>query len=418
MSSETGSLFELNEYIRRVVALNFPEPLWVRAEIAQLSESKDHYYLQLVEKAADSTDIIARNDAVIWAPTYRRLFGKYLRKLKAVLQPGLEVRLLVQADYHEQYGLKLIIEDIDPDFSIGQVEQQRLETIETLKSAGIFDQNRALRLPPVLQRIAVLSSPNAAGLQDFTEHLRQNIYVYSFKYQLFPIAVQGIHVEREFLTQIKKIESARDQFDCIALIRGGGSKLDLGAFDQLEVARAVATCTLPVLTGIGHETDRSVVDLVAFQALKTPTAVADFLINQNARFEAEILHLGQLVKSNAGRLLKQDQIRLEHLSQQLAFESKKACLYTANRLENLEMTLRGSLKMRLNNERNDLRRLADLVEALNPENAMKRGFTLTTKAGKVVTSAHELRPGDRIETHFADGRKQSIVQATEKTTDL
>ncbi|RKZ09334.1 exodeoxyribonuclease VII large subunit, partial [bacterium] len=282
---DTFSLLELNAHIRQVVALNFEQLIWVSCEISQARQSRGHHYLELVEKAEHSDDIRAQSSAVIWARTFSRIRKKCGDLIDDILQDGVEVRVQVRVDFHERYGLKLVIEDIDPSFTMGNLETRRREILETLQKKGLVEKNGLLPLPVVPQRIAVLSSEHAAGYHDFMQHLRENPYEYHFDTHLFPVALQGSSVEKEVVTALQSVAKAAVHYDCVAIIRGGGSRLDLSGFDNLAIGEAIAHCPIPVFTGIGHEIDQSVADIVANYALKTPTAVADAIIEMTATFE-------------------------------------------------------------------------------------------------------------------------------------
>ncbi|MBK7408766.1 MAG: exodeoxyribonuclease VII large subunit [Saprospirales bacterium] len=329
------TLYELNEYIRRVVSLNFPDPVWVQCEIFQLSNSRGHYYIQLVQKDGAEDQILARADAVLWQRQYQLLRRDLGPLLDEVLREGLEVLVQVRVTYDERYGLQYHIVQVDPAFSLGKLEIQRQETIRQLKAEGLLEKNAAIPLPPVMQRIAICSSPQAAGLKDFLDQLHQNPYGYRFTTHLFTTAMQGQQVEPEMLARIREIEHQQSRFDCLVVIRGGGSRLDLAAFDQLPLCRGVANCHLPVFSGIGHETDETVLDLVAHTSLKTPTAVAEHLLNHNAAFETRIVQTGNRVGQLVQSTLHVHDQRLAMLGQQLRNYVQLNLQRESQRLEHL-----------------------------------------------------------------------------------
>src|SRR6188474_709634 len=291
MSKEsTYSLLELNQYIRRVISLNFDEPLWIECEIGQASLSRGHWYVDLIQK--EGNNIVAQCQAAMWANVYAYLKRKSPIPPEDILKQGMAVKLKVNVDYHERYGLKLIIEDIDSSFTIGQLEMQRQAILKEIKERGLIRKNAETHLPVVLQRLAVISSDRAAGYKDFIKHIEDNLYGYDLHIDLFEAAMQGQQVESEILACLESIEAIVDQYDAVAIIRGGGGRTDLAAFDNLTLAIKVAHYPIPVLIGIGHEIDQSVLDLVAYSSLKTPTAVADFIIERNASFETELEEIG------------------------------------------------------------------------------------------------------------------------------
>ena len=275
---QSYSLFELNEYVRRVFALNFQEAIWVRCEIAQINASRGHFYLNLIEKSSEKETVIAQSSAILWAGQYRQLRRKYKKLLDSLLQNGIAILIQVKVDFDERYGLKLLIEDIDPSYTVGQMELKRQAILETLLKKGLLEVNSRIRLPKAIQRIAIISSESAAGLQDYLNHLAINAYGYQFSNQLFSAAMQGANVEKEVLQQLKKIALLKENYDVVIIIRGGGSKLDLAAFDNLELGMAIAKFPLPVLVGIGHEIDETILDRVAHTSLKTQPPLQTFLL--------------------------------------------------------------------------------------------------------------------------------------------
>jgi exodeoxyribonuclease VII large subunit len=409
---ESISLYDLNEYIRRVIALNLPEAMWVRCEIAQLKPSRGHFYLELVEKQDEnnlSGSLKAQAQAVIWNRTHQRLLRKNGAELNYLLQDGMEVLLKVEVDFHEQYGLKLVIQDIDPTYTLGKLELKRRAILKTLKEQNLMAKNGEISLPLVLQKIAIISSEKAAGYQDYLQHLSQNDYQYAYKNELFPAAMQGLNTEKEILKQLKKIERQSADFDCIIIIRGGGAKLDLAAFDNLELAKAVANSSLPVFTGIGHDIDETVLDKVAHLSLKTPTAVADFFIHRMLQFESHLLNIGLGLKEAVNQLLQTQDTQLKQLTQTIDFQSNKTISQAQQMLDFIEIELPRTVKYRFEKEESKLENLKKLVSFLSPEATLKRGFSLTTKDGEIVKNKAKLKQGDVIETHFVDGKVKSEV---------
>jgi exodeoxyribonuclease VII large subunit len=404
---KTYSLYELNEFLRRVVALNFTEAIWITAEVGQINESRGHYFLSLLEK--EESDIVAEMSGVIWASDFRRIKRNLGNDTEGVLSEGVEIRLKGRLDFHERYGIKIIIEEIDPAYTLGKLEIERRKIIAELSKDGLTERQKRLKLPSVVQRIAVISSETAAGYADFQNHLVDNDYGYWFEYELFQTAMQGSLVEKTLLQSLDAIRKRKAEFDCVIIIRGGGSRLDLVAFDNPSVCKAVARFPLPILTGIGHEIDAAVVDLVAFQSLKTPTAVADFLIAHNLKFEAQLLEWGNELKiavqnrliTEGGELARlqdflsvQTRFLLRHQSQILSvFENKVQTLPTQIlKLEN--MKLDNTLK---------------IIDLLSVDSTLKRGFSITrrVKDGSLVTS--EVEKGENIETILRGGKIQSTV---------
>lgn len=406
----TYSLFDLQEHVRRVVALNFAVPVWVSCEIAQHKESKGQHYLSLVQKGEGAFDIIAQADAVLWLRTYRRLKRALGKNVDDILQAGMEVRLQVRLDFHERYGLKFFVEDVDLAFTIGQLELKRRATIEALQKAKLLHKNAEFELPKVLQSIAVLSSENAAGLQDFLAQIQQNSYGYRFKIHLFPTVMQGEKVREELTKQLKKINRRADEFDVAIIIRGGGARLDLSAFDDLSLCKTVAKSKLPILTGIGHDIDESVLDLVAHTSLKTPTAVADFIIQHNVRFESRIVELTWLLQHQVQQIVQQENLRLENASNTLQFYTQRLLQTKQQELKHLRQRIPVFARQYIKLAQQELAHQSDLHHFLSVEQTLARGFSLITKSGQIVRTATDLEKGDEVTLHFADGKKKSRIE--------
>jgi exodeoxyribonuclease VII large subunit len=409
---EALSLFELNEHIRRVIALNFQESLWVRCEIAQVKESRGHFYLDLVEKVPEKDEILAQMQGVIWAKTAWIIKRKLKHVFNELLRDGMEVRLKVRVDYHERYGLKVNIEDIDPAFTLGNIEARKREIVEALYGEGLIGLNAQRPIPMVLQRVAILSTEQAAGYQDFRKHLLQNSWQFRFWLDLYPIAVQGAYVEEQLLAAMDRIHRVKHHYDCIVIIRGGGSRLDLSAFDSIEIGRAIARSPIPVFTGIGHEIDASVADAVAHTALKTPTAVADFLIEVNATYAGSIRELFSQITDRVQRKTDRHKQAIGHLGEMI----RRTPQERISRLHLLLDQIRPGL---LHAAGNQLRRHHDLIthstsllQMLDPKATLERGFSITTLDGKWIRSTTGVTPGDEITTHILDGTIESTVTQT------
>lgn len=407
---QTYTLFQLNEYIRRILALNFAEPIWITAEIAQIGESRGHYFLSLVQKEEEGEEILAQSEAALWEKAHKRLRRQLGITLHEILQAGRSVKLKVQVEYHERYGMKLIIHEVDPTFTLGQLELQRRKTIEALKKAGHLRRNAHLPLPAVIQRLAVISSETAAGYQDFMTQLRQNAYGYSFEIAFFPSAMQGQKVAEELPRQIRKINRQADHFDAVVVIRGGGSRLDLSAFDEKKVAESLAKCKIPVITGIGHEVDETVSDLIAHTRLKTPTAVAEWLIARAVQFETELLQLAQHLQFIGGQSLQREKIALNGILQQLQHLSRATLQKQEQLLDFIASELPYRAQTHLRSETRQIDQLEKMINLLSIESTLARGYTLTSRNGQFLHSKEQLKPGDKIRTRFRDGEVDSEVE--------
>ena len=404
------SLFELNEYIRRIIALNFPTGLWISCEIAQVNESRGHYYFNLIEKDETDGAIIAQSEAVMWKRSYRSLRRKIGKEIDSLLQNGITVMLKVTVDFHERYGLKLTIEDIDPVYTMGKLELQRRETIATLHNGGLLSLNREKSLPKVIQRIAVISSATAAGYKDYQEQLAGNAYGYKFHSTLLPAAMQGQNAVAEITSQLEKIALRPDLYDCVVLTRGGGARLDLMAFDQLELCEKIAKCPIPVLVGIGHEVDETVTDLVAHKSLKTPTAVAAFIIENNLHFESELIDIGQWIQQTIGDRLTSQEQQLRDYEQLLSIQPQNVLLQNSRMLDYLAEELPRLITQQVGHASRNLNQIEQVVGLLNPVAVLARGYSLTMKDGRLVNSAKAVKKGDQLRTKFGDGEVESLVE--------
>lgn len=406
---QTYTLLELNEFIRQVFALNFHERFWVTCEIAQINQSRGHFYLDLVDRADTEAPVSAQLAAVLWHRRYISLRRKYKNLVDDILHQGRTVRLQVKVEFDERFGLKLMIQDIDPSYSIGQMELKRQEILQRLQAEALLHRNAQIPLPAVLQRIAIISSKTAAGLQDFYGQLKHNPYNYQFSTHLFPSAMQGEKTVTEMLQQLQNITKQKSRFDLVVVIRGGGAKLDLASFDSLELGRAVATFPLPVLTGIGHEIDETILDSVAHTALKTPTAVADFIINHSLHFESSLLELATHFKQIVKYKIENEKGQLKADKKLVAIYAKNSMKELSNELFPLQQRLRIALNNTMQAERERLLQLEKICKLLAPETILKRGFSLTLLNGKSISDVQEVKKGDQLETLLSTGNIKSIV---------
>lgn len=383
MSSEKKqvfSLFAVQEHLRHVLQLNMPKALWVEAELSDLSQSRYSVFLSLVQRADDG-DVCATASARIAATHIKTLREELGEQLPALLQKGRQLRMLCKIEYHPRYGLKYEVEDIDTEYSIGQMERQRLQNIGLLHKEQLLNKNRLQSLPSCIKQIALISSREAAGRIDFEQQLLDNQYGLGFCVELFPAAVQGVQLEREILERIAEAEQRAD-IDVLVITRGGGARLDLSGFDSLALCRAIAACKKPVLTAIGHEIDESLVDMVAHSSLKTPTAAAEFIIAHNARLLFDL----QEQKERMDRAVEK------------ALETKKLLL------KEQEQVLDFLLQRNIEKREAQLERLENKLLALSPRAALQRGFAFVRKAGQLLHSTKELEAGDLLEIELADGK--------------
>ncbi|MDC0230703.1 exodeoxyribonuclease VII large subunit [Aureispira] len=375
------TLFELNEHLKRVIAFNMRDSFWINCEISDVGNSKGNIYISLVER--NDFKVQAKAQAVIWSNALEQIKQKIGDSLWSILQVGRQVLIKVQVEFHELYGMKLNIKDIDPSVTIGQLELKRLQVFKQLESEQFTLLNAQVPVSLVWQRIAVISSPKAAGLQDFLQQLNSNPHQYKFHCELFEAVVQGVNTSKEIISQIEKIEKRKEDFDCIVIVRGGGARLDLIGFDDYDLCVAIATCELPVLTGIGHDIDETLADLVAYQKLKTPTAVSEFLIQRALIFETTLLQFALDIKQNVVQKLREEESKIDLIQQQM----------------------NSGVKNRFKLAMQELESLGEKLRILNPTTILSRGFTVITDgSGKMLNSVDHLKKGDEYTLHLMDGK--------------
>ena len=399
------SLYELNEYIKRVMALNFQEAIWVRCEVSQASHSRGSVYLNIVELEEGTEEIKAQASAVIWPRSYIFLQNKLKELLPYILEAGSEVLIKVKVDFNERYGFKLVIEDIDPTYTLGQAEMARQRIIERLKKERLLELNGQRNMSPVLQSIAVISSETAAGYADFMAQLENNIYGYEIHAELFQVAVQGRNVESDVVEAFSEIQANGKHYDAVTIVRGGGSKLDLAGFDNYNIGHAIAMCRLPVIIGIGHEIDSTVTDLVAQVSLKTPTAVAGYIIDRNMKYENDILGLGFEIQENCLETVRERRAEVEHIDymiKQSALNRLHTEKYDMNHLFN---SLKVSAKNIIQHNLQYLDNTESLIGIVDPIKTLKRGFSIIKQDGLVIGSVKDLDTKKEIEIVMKDGSK-------------
>ena len=397
------TLFELNEYVKRVIALNFQEPVWIECELSQVKESRGNYYLDFVQKKEDSEEIIAQSGGYIWFKNALFLKKKLGELFQAILKDGTAVKVKVSVEFHERYGLKLNVEDIDPTFTVGQLELIRQKILQRLQDEGKLDLNKRNRLPSVVQRIAIISAENAAGYIDFINQLAHNPYGYQYKTTLFSAALQGSNTEREVVSALETIFSQKQNFDVIAIIRGGGSKLDLAAFDNYNIAHSISQSPLPVLSGIGHEIDVSVTDLVSHTFFKTPTALAAFLIDYNADFEGKIMDKTWDALLYAQNIIRQHQIGLNQTISTLWFAPSEKLRHGRVLIDNNLSKLGLISKNIVQTQQEKLRFIEIQLELLNPREILKKGFAMVSFGGEWIKSSKSVKDKNVYSLVFSDG---------------
>ena len=412
---EVLTLFELNSLVHEVIEANFDDEYWVTGELSDVSTPAfgGHFYGELVQKDEEEDRIIARARITCWARTYGLLRLRFQKESGETLRKGLQVKLLVQVNFHEQYGYSLNILDIDSTFTLGDLAKRRKEILQQLEKDGILHDNQELPLPRLLKRIAVISSSTAAGYGDFCKQLEQNEYGFHFDVQLFPAVMQGEHVPESIISALESVLSEQP-FDLVVIIRGGGASSDLSDFDSYELAACIAQYPLPVLTGIGHERDETVLDFVAHTRVKTPTAAAAFIIDHQAEEATLLDDLYFRITHSAEERILQEKQRLEHQKAVLPLLFTNFIQGKQNGLQLLRQGLMNAGNQRLEREQHRLELMKQRLNSLDPKLLLKRGYTITTCGGKIVRSIEGLAEGEVLTTQTENGDIYSKVVLCKK----
>ena len=429
-SEKRLTLYELNSLVREVLECEMPDEYWVETELSECREARGHCYMELIQKDERSATPIAKASARCWASKWTLIRPYFERTTGQQLHVGMKVLLKVYAQFHEAYGFSWIVTDIDPTYTLGDMARKRQEIIRQLKTEGVFDLQKELRMPLFCQRIAVISSETAAGYGDFCNQLADNPYGFKFHTQLFPAIMQGEGVEQSVINALECIYN--EQFDCVVIIRGGGATSDMSGFDTLALAENVANFPLPIITGIGHDRDESILDMVSHTRVKTPTAAAAFLIDHLKTVmdilndsQEQILRLAQqkltyyktqfaTVAEVLPRLFSNVKIRqearLEALNNRLILSSGSRLSTLNAQLSTLAEHLPILLDRRLMAEKHRLQLVEEKARSLDPTLLLSRGYSMTMKDGKIVRDPKTLRHGDEIETHLEKGTIKSKVK--------
>lgn len=405
------SLYELNALVRQALNESLPDVYWIQAELSDVrSNATGHCYLEFVQKDSRSNNLIAKARGTIWSNVYRMLKPYFEESTGQAFVSGIKVMVQVTVEFHELYGYSLTVTDIDPTYTLGDMARKRREILKQLEEEGVLTLNKELEMPMLTQRIAVISSLSAAGYGDFCNQLLENPYGFIFYPHLFPAIMQGNQVEESVIAALNAVNDQRDDFDAVVIIRGGGATSDLSGFDTYLLAANCAQFPLPIITGIGHERDDTVIDSVAHTRVKTPTAAAQFFITH--LHEAAVLLeelAGTLTSSLSGRM-ERERMRLADLTNRLPLVIKNRTIREGYLLEQLIQRVHTGVARSFTNKQHRLMLLEQRVNDASPERLLKRGFSLTLKDGKVVTDSAQLNPGDIITTRLAKGEVISEVK--------
>ena len=436
MEQQSISLFELNNLVRRGIKACLPGEFWVQAETSDVrSNHSGHCYLEFVQKDERSNALVAKARGMIWSNIYYRLKPYFERETGQAFVSGIKVLVKVTVDFHELYGFSLTVVDIDPTYTVGDMVKRRKEILERLDQEGILTMNKELSLPELPQRVAVISSPTAAGYGDFCNQLLHNAPGYIFYTRLFPAVMQGERIEASIINALEQIYREIDHWDVVVIIRGGGATSDLSGFDTYNLAANCVQFPLPVITGIGHERDDTVLDMVSHTRVKTPTAAAEFLINcmdraaQRLDNMANILYrvipdrlmrekdkierLATRIPSSVQMRLQKEKYYFDNIYQRVAFAWQKRMLREEHRFDvfrNLCMMANSQILREINK----LELMEEKIRLSSPDLLLKKGYTITLVNGKALTDVSKLKIGEKLETYSANGRVTSVVENIEK----
>lgn len=411
MEEQALSLYELNGLVKRTIRDRMSETYWVQAELSDVrSNYSGHCYLEFIQKDASGNNLIAKARGTIWSNIYKMLKPYFEQETGQAFASGIKVLVRVSVDFHELYGYSLTVLDIDPTYTVGDMERKRREILRQLEKEGVIDLNKELEMPVLPQRIAVISSATAAGYGDFCNQLSNNPRGYGFYTELFPAIMQGERVEESIIAALDAIYARLEAFDVVVIIRGGGATSDLSGFDTYELAANCAQFPLPIITGIGHERDDTVIDLIAHTRVKTPTAAAAFLVACMDQVADRLDNLSFRLQQGVRNRLLWEHRRIEGLKQRIPsavykrISDAKYGLLAANR--DLQMATRQFLSMKKH-------RLELLQQRLNdalPEKQLARGYSITLKNGKAVKDASALKEGDTLVTLLYKGKVESVIK--------
>lgn len=433
MSNAAISLYELNNLIKGVLSDSLSDMFWIRAETSDVRVNQNgHCYLEFIEKDNKGRTLIAKARAMIWSNTFFMLKAYFESATKQPFTSGLKVLVRVSIEFHELYGFSLTVHDIDPSYTLGDQALNRAAIIKQLEEEGVLNLNKELELPVPVNRIAIISSPTAAGYEDFLDQLNSNSYGFIFYTKLFPAIMQGERSEESIIYALERIYAYLEHFDAVVIIRGGGATSDLSCFDSYLLAASCAQFPLPIITGIGHERDDTVLDIVAHTRAKTPTAVAEFLINSMTETAMELNELAHGIVAFVQQRLQDEVVQLSVFETKNTFvlkgwqkeqenvisstktllsrEMQRIVKENANKFVQIEEMLKKTVHQSYKDQSTMLDMYEKHLQLSSPENILKKGYTLTMMNGKVVKHKDAVRSGDKIKTRFSDGNIESIVK--------
>ena len=396
--------------VRDAIEMQMPDEYWVEAELAECRERGGHCYLELIEKEDTTNTPVAKASAKCWRQTWQMIQPYFQRTTGQALRTGMKVLLKVYAQFHETYGFSWIVTDIDPTYTLGDMARKRQEIIRQLKEEGVFDLQRELCIPLFAKRIAVISAAEAAGYGDFCRQLEDNEYGFKFETTLFPAIMQGEQVESSVVAALNTIYQSIRDFDVVVIIRGGGATSDLSGFDTLALAENVAQFPIPVITGIGHDRDESILDMVANTRVKTPTAAAALLIDNLRQVLERINNAQQRITLAIHQRIANHKSRLTSLQTLIPALVERTLSNAKHRIELLENRLPAVTERIITNQKHKLSQIELMLQSYDPQLLLKRGYSITLMNGRAIRDPKELKVGDEIETRVEKGTIRSVVK--------
>ena len=411
MSHESISLYELNVLVRRILEDSLPDTYWVQVELADVRvNASGHCYVEFVQKSTQDDSLLAKARGTIWAQTFRMLKPYFERETGQAFMPGVKVLVEVSVHFHELYGYSLTVHDIDPSYTVGDLARRRRDILRQLEAEGVLTLNQELPMPLLPQRVAVISSPTAAGYGDFCHQLQQNPRGYYFQVELFPAVMQGDDAESSILSALDDINARLSSFDVVVIIRGGGAISDLSCFDTYLLAAACAQFPLPIITGIGHERDNTVLDSVAHTRVKTPAAAAEYLIGCMDAAADALCALTVRLRDKVRARLLQERLQIESLKRRMPTVAYRCLSEAKMRLLVLRKDVVAAASASFSSCRHRLELLRQRLSDASPEKQLARGYSMTLKDGRIVKDASTLRAGDSVVTRLHKGEIRSIVE--------
>lgn len=408
--SEHYTLRQLNLLVREAIEETLPDEYWVEAELSECRENSGHCYMELIEKDEHSNTPVARASAKCWRQTWQMVKPYFERTTGQPLRAGMKVLVKVYAQFHEAYGFSWIISDIDPTYTLGDMARKRQEIIRQLKEEGVFDLQRELCIPTFAKRIAVISAQNAAGYGDFCRQLEDNDYSFRFEVTLFPAVMQGEQVEQSVINALNSIYERIHDYDVVCILRGGGATADLSGFDTLALAENVAQFPLPIITGIGHDRDESILDMVANTKVKTPTAAAALLIDNLLRILERLDDASQRISNAVNQRISSQKIKIASMTSLIPTLTLRMVGDQRHRIDTIGNRLPIAIERRLTTQKHLLESLSIKLQGFDPQLLLSRGYSITLKDGRAVRDPKQLKPGDEIETRLEKGIITSIVK--------